>query len=205
MHPHLEVALNRSGIFWGGKKLAKFFVVGFCFFNCIVCETEMFGCWQQQLWCGSTETTLPGRWDRSSEPVGGDDSAGNTLQLQGNKTEWKQWRHVYAEERNALQTFPALALHLLVSWYEVVQFRGLSWLQWRGIRGESWWGFACLWWGTAPWSCSVGEMCMALALPSPLLSPMNFYLLPLHWLLAELWGKTQGEENVAAKTFYADI
>lgn len=95
----------------------------------------MFGCWQHQLWCGSTETTPPGRWDRSSEPVGGDDSAGNTLQLQGNKTEWKQWRHVYAEERNALQTFPALALHLLVSWYEVVQFRGLSWLQWRGIRG----------------------------------------------------------------------
>lgn len=47
---------------------------------------------------------------------------------------------------------------------------------------------------------------MALAFPSPLLSPMNFYLFPLHWLLAELWGtKTEGEENVAAKTFYADI
>lgn len=36
---------------------------------------------------------------------------------------------VYAEERNVLQTFPALALHMLVSWYEVAQFWGLSWLQ----------------------------------------------------------------------------
>lgn len=27
---------------------------------------------------------------KALESVGGDDSAGNTLQLQGNKTEWKQ-------------------------------------------------------------------------------------------------------------------
>lgn len=80
------------------------------------------------------EAMLSGRWDRTSDLVGGDDSAGNTLQLQGNKTEWKQWRHVYAEERNAMKTFPVFTSNMLVSSYEAEQFWGLSWLQWCGIR-----------------------------------------------------------------------
>lgn len=80
------------------------------------------------------EAMLSGRWDWTSDLVGGDDSAGNTLQLQGNKTEWKQWRHVYAEERNAMKTFSAFASNMLVSLYEVEKFWGLSWLQWCGIR-----------------------------------------------------------------------
>lgn len=149
------------------------------------------------------EAMLSGRWDWTSDLVGGDDSAGNTLQLQGNKTEWKQWRHVYAEERNAMKTFSAFASNMLVSLYEVEKFWGLSWLQWCGIRVglRQLWGSTCLQCCVPrdiQCSCSIAWMGMALSLPSPV---VNFHLLPLHLLLAELLGrKHSGEKIIAAKT-----
>lgn len=204
MHLHLEEALNKSENFRASETRGKFFCCCVSVFW-ILCETGVFGWWHHQLWHSSTETRLPGWWDWSSELVGGDDSAGNTPKLQGNKTEWKQWGQVHAEDRNVWHMLPVLALHTLVSCYEAAAFWGLSSLQWCGTRWgwASCWHCTCFWCSTAPSSCSTVEMHITLGLPSPLLPQMNFYLLPFHRLLAELWGtKTQREENVAAKTLY---